>query len=159
MKITEDTKKDMIEIYNALSEYEKSQIGDKDKTINPYTYSCHVAKEEGKPIGFSILETIPEEDKNEKVKELCIICAIKPDNRGTRVGEFLIREAVKDFINSDYEQIIWSCDKKNIASEKLAKKCGFSYGWKKDNGESNVFIMTNPKKMNTLLKTYFYKWE
>lgn len=159
VKISESTKNNMVEVYNTLSEYEKAQIEDEANLINTYTFSIHIAKEDGNPIGFSLLKTLPDEYKNEKVKELCIICAVKPDYRGTGVGEFLIREAVNDFIKSDYDQLVWNCDKKNIASEKLAEKCGFSFGWEKDNGETNVFIMTNLKKVFNLLKTHFYRWD
>ena len=159
MEISEHTKNELVEIYNTLSEYEKTQMGDKDGLINIYTFCFHIARKGGNPIGFSMLETIPERYKNEKVNELCIICAIKPNYRGTGAGQFLIREAVKDFAKSDFDQIIWNCDKKNIASERLAKKCGFSFGWEKDNGETNVFIMTNPEKAYKLLKTHFYGWD
>ena len=159
MIVSEHTKNELVEIYDTLSEYEKTQLGDRDNLINEYTLSCNVARKDRNPVGFSSLETIPDEYKNEKVKELCIICAIKPNYRGTGVGEYLIREAVNDFLKADYDQIIWNCDKKNIASEKLAKKCGFSFGWEKDSGKTNVFIMTNPKKAYNLLKTHFYEWD
>lgn len=157
MEISEDNKKDLAEIYDTLTEYEKTQLGDRDSLVNTYTLCFHIARKDGNPIGFSLLKTLPDEHKNEKVKELRIICAIKPNYRGTGVGEYLIREAVNDFLKADYDQIIWNCDKKNIASEKLAKKCGFSFGWEKDSGKTNAFIMTNPKKAYNLLKTHFYE--
>ena len=124
-------------IYSTLSKQEKIWVGDKLDDVNIVYLMSN-------DFGFVCAK---KDTTIDKVKSCYVVMAITKEKRHTNLSIQLIKNCLNWFINSDYEQMIWTADNDNIASNRFACKVGFTYGWKHANKDASVYIITNPNKI------------
>lgn len=144
---------DVLEVFNSLSEKEKKFYSDDGKKKNnPFTVYTKVAylKNTSLPIGFVDLDDSGKIFNNKDLKDLTIGIAVKKEYRGKGVSTYLMKEALKYFKNSSYQSMTYSCLSTNIASEKLALKCGFVYFWTNKDKNEKIYMITKAKWLDVI---------
>ena len=135
--------KDCNKICSSLSAKEQDYAG--SNIINQDIIFLQVMYYNKLPIAFICIKE--PHVKDERVNEVYTILAVHPKYRHKKLATSLVQQAIKWFIDSSYDQLIYTVDIDNIASENLAKSCGFTYGWPKDDGKRNAYLITNPSKL------------
>lgn len=133
---------DITSIYKHLSSIDRGYIG--RLVTSGCVYSDVYYDKYGIPTGFIIL------NKDLLNMTPSLYCVIGTIIKRKGIGLELLVKALRWFLISKYEQLLWISNVNNIASINLAKKVGFTYGWKRRYDE-DVYILTNPKNFIRLL--------
>lgn len=120
-----------------LDEYEHTQVNSIEDTNIVF---IKVAYKFDRPVGFIVVKKPKQEDLNSKISYCYIILATAQGERNNGYATYLVKEAKHWFEHSCFELLCWVCDKKNKASNELAKKCGFTFGLIKDSGKHLIDI-------------------
>ena len=118
----EDNYAGCLQVYNSLSEQEKKWFGtyDSDSEVVIHRKLIEV---DNKPAGFIDVgdcAKIPDGIEGD-----CIVCvAVAPKYRRRGIGFKLVSEVVRSFKENGFKSLTYRVNKKNIASIKLAEKCG-----------------------------------
>lgn len=146
--INNEIKKQITSIINSMSDEDRECIcGDYGMEFAVY---AQVFVDQDKPVAFIYFEDISEcMDKSGEVADLNVVIGVSKEYRRKGIAQGMVKDGIKWFINSDYEQLLWQAA--NEGSDKLAEKCGFTYGWIND--DEIVRIITNPSKIVWVLDT------
>lgn len=144
MKLTDIQKQLLSKIYDTMTKEELNEIGDFtsiSKQDNNFVF-LHIAVRNFEPAGFIILEQDFSEPRS---KSVATIIGVIKSFRGTDVSIELINSANRFFANSNLEQWCYTVNKSNVASQKFAKKHGFTFAWNHSSKENyEVYLKTNP---------------
>ena len=114
--------KDVLSVYDSLSDKDKTLISPTGKFINsPYLISRNIKYTEKRPVGFAEAYKYNGNSQNTAF----IIVAVLEDYRKLGIGSELIQNTCNDCFNQGYTRIIYKCDKNNKNSAALAEKNGF----------------------------------
>jgi len=122
---------DCNKIISTLTDYEKSQIG--DEIINEHIEFINVVYYENEPAGFVIAKnTKGTDDYYPDIKDAYVLIAVSENFRNHGIGTYLVDTLLDWFENSDFEELVWTCDIHNEKSKNLALNSGFTFAWDKD---------------------------
>lgn len=109
--------KDCNKICSSLSAKEQDYVG--SNIINQDIIFLQVMYDNKLPVAFICIKE--PHVKDERVNEVYTILAVHPKYRHKKLATSLVQQAIKWFIDSSYDQLIYTVDIDNIASENLAK--------------------------------------
>ena len=125
---------DVQSIVNTLPKNDLYNICNGTFKDSPHVKYRYIYKENGEPIGF--IDCCDLYDNG----EYSIVTAVKNGYRSKGIAEKMLNKAMKNTSNT----LIWKCDKDNISSNSVAKKCGFKLD--KSENCSNYYILNRDKK-------------
>lgn len=143
MKLTAIHKQLLSKIYDTMTEEELNEIGDFASTSQQDNFVfLRIAVRNFEPAGFILLER---DFSDVRSRSVGTIIGVVKKFRGTDVSTELINSANVFFANSDLEQWCYIVNINNIASQKFAKKHGFTFAWDHSSKENyEVYLKTNP---------------
>ena len=114
---------DCLQVYNSLSEQEKKWFGTYDSGGEVIIIHRKLVKVDDKLAGFVEVgecSKIP----NGIDGDCIVYVAVAPEYRRREIGFKLVNEVVQNFKENSFKSLTYRVNKKNIASIKLAEKCG-----------------------------------
>ena len=118
----EDSFAGCLQVYNSLSDQEKKWFGTYDGGGEVIIHR-KLVKVDGEPAGFVEVGDCAKIPNG--IEGDCIVyIAVAPEYRRRGIGFKLVSEVVRSFKENSFKSLTYRVNKKNIASIKLAEKCG-----------------------------------
>ena len=138
MKLTAVHKQLLSKIYVTMTEEDLNEIGDFDSTSQQENFVfLRIAIRNCEPAGFVLLER---DFSDARSRSVGTIIGVVHKFRGTDVSTELINAANRFFADSDLEQWCFIVNTSNVASQKFAKKHGFTYAWEHSSKENYLYL-------------------
>lgn len=114
---------DALYVYNNLSDSDKQLVSPNGKFVDsPYLVSRRIKYINSQPVGFCEAYRL----NGTSTTSAFIIIAVLNEYRGYNIASELIRQVCSDCAKQRFINIIWKCDKDNIASKNVALKNHFT---------------------------------